>query len=110
MAAVNYPDFIEKVLDPYTKIPYAHGNLTCEAVLDRTRGRFVLITVGWDEDDRVDDVLVHVDIINGKIWIQTDNTEHGIAPELVEAGVPKSDIVLAFQAPELRQYTEYAVA
>jgi hypothetical protein len=29
--------------------------------------------------------LAHVDIIDGKLWIQTDNTEHGIAPVLVEA-------------------------
>ncbi len=110
MAHMNSPEIIEKVLDPYTRIPYAHGDLTCEAIFDRSRGRFVLITVGWDEDERIDDVLVHIDVINGKLWIQTDNTEHGIAPELVEAGVPKSEIVLAFQAPEMRQHTEYAVA
>jgi hypothetical protein len=110
MAALNYADIVEKVLDPHTKIPYSHGDLSCEAVFDQSRGRFVLITVGWDDDERVDDVLVHIDIINGKLWIQTDNTEHGIAPELVEGGVPKSDIVLGFQAPDVRQHTEYAVA
>jgi hypothetical protein len=29
---------------------------------------------------------------------------------LLEAGVPKEDIVLAFHEPEMRQYTEFAVA
>jgi hypothetical protein len=51
-----------------------------------------------------------VDIINGKIWIQRDGTEYGVARELVDAGVPKSQIVLGFRPPEIRPYTEFAVA
>jgi hypothetical protein len=43
------------------------------------------------------------------VWIEKDNTEDGIAPELVQAGVPKSHIVLAFRSPEMRKLTEYAV-
>ena len=43
MAAVTaYADIVEQVLDVYTKIPYAHGDLTCEAIYDRSRNRFVL--------------------------------------------------------------------
>jgi len=111
MAAKNaFTDIVERILDGYAKIPYAHGDLTCEAIFDRQRGRFVLITVGWDDDERVHHPLVHIDIVGDKLWIQTDNTEHGIAPELVDAGVPKSNIVLAFRPPEVRQHTDYAVA
>ena len=40
---------------------------------------------------------------------ERDGTEIGVANELVEAGVPKTDIVLAFYAPYRRQYTEFAV-
>jgi hypothetical protein len=111
MAAVNpFADVVEHILDAYTKIPYAHGQMTCEAIVDRPRGRFVLITLGWDDDERVHHVLVHIDIVGDKLWIQTDNTEHGVAPELVQAGVPKSQIVLAFRPPEVRKHTDYAVA
>ena len=39
-----------------------------------------------------------------------DGTEHGIAVDLTAAGIPKEYIVLGFREPELRQYTEYAVA
>jgi hypothetical protein len=52
---------------------------------------------------------MHVDIRDGKFWIEHDGTEYGIANELVDAGVPKEHIVLAFHEPELRQYTEFAV-
>ena len=54
--------------------------------------------------------MLHVDIQNGKIWIQHDGTKGGIANELVELGVPKQDIVLAFHAPYRRQFTEFAVS
>jgi hypothetical protein len=107
---MSYANIVETVLNVYTSIPYAHGDLTCEAIFDRARGRFVLMTLGWDDDERVHHSLVHIDMVGDKVWIQTDNTEHGVAPELVEAGIPKSDIVLAFRPPELRKFTDYAVA
>lgn len=54
--------------------------------------------------------LVHIDLIDGKIWIQRDGTEEGIAADLERAGIPIEHIVLGFRPPELRQYTDYGVA
>jgi hypothetical protein len=45
-----------------------------------------------------------------KFWIEEDWTEDGIAADLVRAGVPKEDIVLAFHEPGMRQYTDFAAA
>ncbi len=106
----TYSDVIEQVLDVYTAIPYSHGDLTCEAIFDRQRGHFVLMTVGWDDGERVHHAVIHIDIVGGKLWIQANNTDCDVAAELVAAGVPKSDIVLAFRPPEVRRHTEYAVA
>ncbi len=50
-----------------------------------------------------------MEIKDGKIWIERDGTEIGVANELVEAGVPKQDIVLAFRAPYKRKFTEFPV-
>lgn len=101
---------VESVLNVYTRIPYAHGELRCEALFDRERDRYALVSLGWNAGKRVHFLLVHLDIVDGKVWIEKDNTEDGIAPELVQAGIPKSQIVLAFRPPEMRQHTEYAVA
>jgi hypothetical protein len=68
------------------------------------------MNVGWDDSIRVHGCLVHIDIIDGKLWIQRDGTEHGIAKELRAAGIPKDQIVLAFKPLEVRPLTEYAVA
>ncbi len=101
---------VESVMIEYTKIPYSHGDFQTEAIFDRTRGRFVLMNVGWDDRTRVHGCLVHIDIIDGKLWIQRDGTEHGIAKELLAVGIHKDQIVLAFKRPEVRCLTEYAVA
>ncbi|HEW98574.1 MAG: hypothetical protein DRR16_07615 [Candidatus Parabeggiatoa sp. nov. 3] len=54
--------------------------------------------------------MIHVDIIEDKIWIQYDGTEEWIATDLVENGVPPETIVLGFRPPEVRPYTGFAVA
>ncbi|WP_264197053.1 element excision factor XisI family protein [Microseira wollei] len=38
-----------------------------------------------------------------------DGTQSGIAQQLVDAGVPKSDIVLGYRSPFVRQFTGFAV-
>ena len=58
---------------------------------------------------RIHGNLLHIDIKNGKIWIQHDGIEEGIAKELLEMGVPKEDIVLAFYPPYKRPHTGFAV-
>ena len=105
-----YRQIIETILTEYTRIPYAYGDIQTESVFDRTHDRYLLVNVGWDNGKRVHGCLVHIDIIDGKLWLQRDGTEHGIAKELVQAGVPKDHIVLGFRPAEVRQYTEYAVA
>jgi XisI protein len=54
--------------------------------------------------------LIHVEIIDSKVWIQVDGTEDGIAQDLVQAGIPKEDIVLGFHEPSIRPHTGFAVA
>ena len=106
----TYREIIERVLSDYAAVPYAHGDFKTEVVFDRVRDRSLLIDVGWDGKRRVHGCIVHIDIIDGKLWIQRDGTEQGIALDLEQAGIPKEHIVLGFREPELRQYTGYAVA
>lgn len=110
MAAIEtYREIIERILREYAEIPYAYGDIHTQTVFDRANGHYLLINVGWD-NRRIHGCLVHVDIIDGKFWIQRDGTEYGIARELEDAGVPKDHIVLAFRSQDLRKHTGYAVA
>jgi len=58
---------------------------------------------------RLRTTVIHIDIRAGKVWIQHDGTEDGVAGELVEAGIPREQIVLAFHHPSKRKYSEFAV-
>jgi hypothetical protein len=100
---------IETILIKYTEIPYAYGDFHTEALFDRARDRYALINVGWDGRDRVHGCLVHIDIIDGKFWIQRDGIEHGIVTELLEAGIPKERIVMAYKSIERRRLMDFAV-
>jgi hypothetical protein len=77
-------------------------------VFDDQRDRYLLVVTGWFQNRRVRGNTLFVRLKEGKIWIEEDWTEDGIALDLVRAGVPKEDIVLAFHPPEVRPATEFA--
>jgi len=106
----TYRQIIQNVLTEYVRLQYAYGEIQNETIFDREANRYLVMSIGWQEVRRIHGCLIHVDIINDKVWIQRDGTEHGIADELVAAGIPKDHIVLGFHPPEVRQHTEYAIA
>lgn len=105
-----YRHIIQSLLANYAAIPIANGAIDCYTVFDTKQDHYQVMNVGWDGNRRVYGCVLHLDIKGGKIWIEQNMTEMRIAQELVERGVVKEDIVLGFQAPEMRQYTGYAVA
>ncbi|WP_366514284.1 XisI protein [Moorena sp. SIO3I6] len=93
----------------YSKIKPSFGDIDRYTSFDIENDHYQIISVGWEEHRRVYGCLIHIDIINDKIWIQYDGTEYGVANELTDAGIPKYDIVLAFHTPFMRQYSDFAV-
>ncbi len=106
----KYQEIVQTILQKYTLIPSAYGNVVTELIVSHDRNHFLLMDEGWQGDRRIHDCLVHVQIRDGKIWIQYDGIEDGIGNELVEAGIPREFIVLGFYPLEVRQHTEFAVA
>lgn len=81
-----------------------------EVVFDTEHHRYLLLSVGWSKGQRIHHIVMHIDIINEKVWIQANNTDRLIAEELVEAGIPPQAIVLGLQPPEIRPYTAYGTS
>jgi hypothetical protein len=106
----RYREAISKVIDEYARYPVSHGDIATEVIVDREKDHYELVHVGWDGPRRVHGAVIHIDIIDGRVWIQHDGTESGVAEELVLAGVPRDAIVLGFHPPHVRQYTGFAVA
>lgn len=105
-----YRQIIETTLTGLTHIRYANPNVRNRAVFDRNSDNYLVMSEGWDNGYRVHHCLVHLELYNGKIWIQHDGLEDGIALALEQAGILKNDLVLGFQPPDVRPYTEYAAA
>lgn len=105
----QYRTYIEQILEEYAARRPAYGDVDVELVIDRTHDHYQLLRVGWLQQQRIHGTLLHIDIRDGKIWIQHDGTEEGVANRLVAQGVPKSDIVLAFQSPYKRQFSGFAI-
>lgn len=104
-----YRHIIQSLLTAYAAIPIANGSIDCYTVFDTKQNHYQVMNVGWEGHRRVYGCVLHLDIYQGKIWIQQNMTEMRVAQELVDLGVPKENIVLGFQIPEMRQYTDYAV-
>jgi hypothetical protein len=108
----EYRNLIKGLLAKFVELDNQHSTSGVEHVLvaDDERGHYFWYNVGWWQRERLSAPTVYVRLKDGKFWIEDDMTEVGIANELLEAGVPKEDIVLAFQHPLERQYTEFAAA
>ncbi len=107
----SYRFCIQELIAEYARHANLRGEETAvETIFDTARDHYQLLYVGWQDVHRTFGCVMHLDIRDRKIWIQHDSTDADIANQLTTRGVPKEDIVLAFQAPYKRPYTGFAVS
>jgi len=106
MAALeDYRQIVKKLLSEYAQLPTPSNEIQNEVIFDCARDRYLFLTVGWLNGQRIHHCAIHIDIIDNQIWIQANNTDCLIAEELVAAGIPPESIVLGLQPPEVRMYS-----
>ncbi|MDX2270465.1 MAG: XisI protein [Cyanobacteriota bacterium] len=96
----NHADYRATLPDGYISQP----------VFDDERGQYLVLDMGWHGDKYLHAAPIHISLIDDKVWVQSDDTEEGVATDLMAAGVSKEDIVLGFRHPKIRQHTGFAVA
>ena len=108
----TYRQYIQQLLaERAERSRRSPSQVEAQTVFDTERDHYQLVYVGWKRNGHRDfGCLLHLDIKDGKIWIQYDGTEGGIAYKLVELGVPNQDIVLGFQPERVRPHTEFAIS
>jgi len=109
MEKLDYRQLIKKVLEKYISYQGKDDSIEKQLIFDTERDRYLIVYVGWEDEKQIYGCPIHIDIKEEKIWIERDFTEAGVANDLVELGVPKTDIVLAFRSPFVRQFTGFAV-
>jgi hypothetical protein len=106
----QWQENLEKTLQYYADLPYPYDDVRTYVVVSQDKNHFFLMHEGWHGDKRIHGIVVHAEIRDSKIWIHYDGIESSITEELVQAGVPKEKIVLAFHPTYLREHTGYAIA
>lgn len=104
----QYSTIARDIINDYARYKPSQGEIELQAIADRDS--FLLISFGWNSDRRVHSTIIHLRVTGGKFWVERDETEEGITQDLLDCGVPKEDIVLAFYHPEDRKLTEFAIA
>lgn len=108
----SYSALIKQALSEYVALVQKSPDLPYQVMtaFDDEHQQYIVRKVGWKDNKRILKTVLHVTLQNGKIWIEEDLTEEGIATYFLEHGVPNTAIVLGFQPPTMRPYTEFAVA
>ncbi|MGB3653625.1 MAG: XisI protein [Rivularia sp. (in: cyanobacteria)] len=106
----KYRQLVQQILLEHGKHKSAYGDIEVQTIFDTQRDHYQIVYVGWKGDNWTHSCIIHIDIKGEKIWLQWNGTEDDIAADLVDLGVPKEDIVLGFQSPFMRKFTEYAVS
>jgi hypothetical protein len=107
----KYQDLIINCLNEASNFGKPSDGLEHQVIIDREHNHFQLVTTGWQNSSKfVYIVGLHLDIKDGKIWIWQNNLDIMIADELIERGVLRSDIVLAFHSPKERVLSGFAVS
>ena len=106
----SYRQIIKHIIAEYAALKPSYGDIEVETIFDESHDHYEMIYTSWNEWRRVHGTVIHVDIRDGKVWIQHDGTEDSIAYEFLDAGIPHEYIVLAFHPPQARKHTPFAVS
>jgi XisI protein len=82
----------------------------CITILDSQQDHYQALDIGWDEDGRrIFQPVIHIDILNDKIWIQENVTDLDLDTLFSAEGIHSSEIVLGLHSPSLRKLGIYAI-
>jgi hypothetical protein len=106
----HYSSILMRIIAEEAARVSTHPDVEVCQVCDPVGHQYQLLYLGWQGIKRVFTPMIHLRIHTGKVWIEQDGTEEGVATQLLAAGISREEIVLAFYSPQKRPFTEFAVA
>ncbi len=107
----RYRKVVKDILTEYHHLNEKSDSSTKSVLaFDDVHNQYLLLLMGWQEDERIKSITIHISLTNNKIWVEEDWTEEGVATDLLAKGISRENIVLAFHPPHVRQYTEFAIS
>ncbi len=95
----HYRQLLRQVIEQHAAMKPGDRQIDSLAICDPTNDNFLMMDVGYDHVGRADDVIIHLRLRDdGKVLIEYDGIEYGVAHDLIEAGIAKEDILLNMYA------------
>jgi hypothetical protein len=79
----SYPDIVKQVIRKHASCKPSVDDIQVETIFDDAQGHYELMYAGWTGKHRVHGSVIHVDVRDGKVWIQHD----GIRTAVVESAL-----------------------
>ena len=106
----HYRTVIKELLQEVAGYVPSTESVRTELLFDDERGHYQLCVVGWEGTKRVHNIMMHFDLIDGKIWVQENATDIDLEHHFFQAGVLFEHIMPGMVPPQQRQYSDFAIA
>ena len=95
----QYQQYIQELLTEYARDNRLEEGIETQLVFDTQRDHYQWSNVGWNGLHRVYHCIMHLDIKEGKIWLQQNLTDQDPAEELVKKAYPERILFWDYRLP-----------
>jgi hypothetical protein len=106
----SYRRILQQVIEMHAAMPREQENVESLAICDSVHDNYLLMDVFPDPKGSAGYIVVHLRLKDGKVRVERDGIEYGIAEDLMEAGIAKEDIAYTFYGRDLIPVPESAAA
>lgn len=107
----QYKKILKEVFTCQTADPFSNApTLEQQLIINKEESQFIVMVIGWMEEEYKHFSLLHVQLKDGKVWLHQNNTDEDIGAILEKKGIPKSEMVVGFLTSFERELSDYAVA
>ncbi len=90
----KYKKIIKEMLEVLaSRIPVNRPTLKKHLIIDDTKNEYVLVSMGPNDTKYYYNVLVHLEIKDGKILIHEENIDPTIGERMMDKGIAENDIL-----------------
>ena len=95
----NYRAILRQVVNHHAAMKPSNRKIDSLAICDPSNDNYLMMDTGYDQLGHTNEVIIHLRLReDGKVLIEYDGIEYGIAHDLIEAGIAKEDILLNMYA------------
>jgi hypothetical protein len=88
---IEYPDIVKRIIREYGAVHPSVEDIRVETVCDDAQGHYELVYSGWARGARVHGPVLHLDVHDGKVWVEHDGTSPRHRRRFAGGGDPRGE-------------------